>query len=76
LRVIDESFDHICADRLTPNLVWMAEHLAAHRELEITPDLLEKLSQISIISTVKRILRRIRQDKPWLKRRRSAPSKW
>lgn len=73
LRVIDESFDHICADRLTPNLVWMAEHLAAHGELEITSDLLEKLSRISI-STVKRILRRIRQDKPWLKRRRSGRS--
>lgn len=73
LRVIDESFDHICADRLTPNLVWMAEHLTAHGELEVTPELLEKLSQISI-STVKRILRRIRQDKPWLKRRRSGRS--
>ena len=24
LRVIDQSFDHICAERLTPNLVWMA----------------------------------------------------
>jgi hypothetical protein len=73
LRVIDESFDHICADRLAPNLVWMAEHLAAHGELEVTPDVLEKLSQISI-STVKRILRRIRQDKPWLKRNRSGRS--
>ena len=73
LRVIDESFDHICADRLTPNLVWMAEHLAAHGELDMTPELLEKLAWISI-STVKRILRRIRQDKPWLKRRRSGRS--
>ena len=73
LRVIDESFDHICADRLTPNLGWMAEHLAAHGELEVTPDVLEKLSQISI-STVKCILRRIRQDKPWLKRNRSGRS--
>ena len=53
LRIIDESFDHICADRLTPNLGWMAEHLAAHGELEVSPNVLEKLSQISI-STVKR----------------------
>jgi hypothetical protein len=33
LRVIYESSDHICADRLTPNLVWMARHLAAQGEL-------------------------------------------
>ena len=26
LRVIDPSFDHICAERLTPNLVWMARY--------------------------------------------------
>ena len=32
LRVIHESFDYICAERLTPNLVWMAEHLARHDE--------------------------------------------
>jgi hypothetical protein len=25
LRVIDESFDYICAERLTSNLVWMTE---------------------------------------------------
>lgn len=69
LRVIDESFDYICAERLTPNLVWMAEHLAQHGELETSRELLEKLGQISI-STVKRILRRIRQDLPRLPRKR------
>ena len=69
LRIIDESFDHICADRQTPNLVWMAEHLAAHRELEITPALVQKLEQISI-STVKRMLKRIHQDQPRLPRRK------
>jgi hypothetical protein len=30
LRVIAESLDYVCAERLTPNLVWMAEHLATH----------------------------------------------
>jgi hypothetical protein len=69
LRVIDESFDYICPERLTPNLVWMAEHLAQHGELETSRELLEKLGQISI-STVKRILRRIRQDQPRLPRKR------
>jgi hypothetical protein len=69
LRVIYESLDHICADRLTPNLVWIARHLATHGELETTPSLLEQLGQISI-STVKRRLQRITQDQPRLPRRR------
>ena len=30
LRVLNESFDYVCAERLQPNLVWMAEQLAAH----------------------------------------------
>jgi hypothetical protein len=70
LRVIDESFDHICVERLTPNLVWMAEHLARHGELEVSDYLLSKLEQISI-STVGRILQRIRQDQPRLPRRKA-----
>jgi hypothetical protein len=69
LRVIYESFDYICADRLTPNLVWMAKDLAAHGELETTPLLLEQLGEISI-SSVKRRLQRITQDQPRLPRRR------
>lgn len=68
LRVIAESLDYLCAERLTPNLVWMAEHLAAHGEMETTPQLLEALGQISI-STVGRRLARIRQDQPRLPRR-------
>ncbi len=70
LRVIRESFDYICAERLTPNLVWMAKHLASHEELEISAWLLEQLGQISV-STVGRILGRIQQDEPRLPR--SAP---
>jgi hypothetical protein len=69
LRVIHESFDYICPERLTPNLVWMAQHLACHGELETSEVLLQQLGQISI-STVKRILRRIRQDVPRLPRKR------
>jgi hypothetical protein len=76
LRVIYESFDCICAERLTPNLVWMAEHLAHHGELSATNLLLEKLERISV-STVGRILRRIRQDEPRLPRRkRPRQPKW
>jgi hypothetical protein len=68
LRVIAESLDYVCAERLTPNLVWMAEHLAAHGEMTITPQLREKLGQVSV-STVRRRLDRIRQDQPRLPRK-------
>ena len=67
LRVIYPSFDYICAERLTPNLVWMAHHLARHGELEVTEGLLEKLGQISV-STVGRCLGRMRQYEPRLPR--------
>jgi len=69
LRVIDESFDYICAERLTPNLIWMCQHLATHGEIEVTPWLLAQLEQISI-STVGRRLSRIRQDIPRLPRQK------
>ena len=68
LRVISESLDNICAERLAPNLAWVAEHLARHGEMEVSDSLLVLLEQISI-STVGRILRRIRQDERRLPRR-------
>jgi len=69
LRVIDDSFDHICAERLTPNLVWMAQDLARHNELRTTTELLDQLKHISI-STVQRRLNRIRQDQRRLPRKK------
>jgi hypothetical protein len=68
LRLIAESLDYVCAERLTPNLVWMAQHLAAHGEMDITPQLLQDLGQISI-STVRRRLHRVHQDQPRLPRK-------
>jgi hypothetical protein len=59
LRVIAESMDFICAERLTPNLTWLAKCLATHGELTASPELLEQLE---------RILARIRQDVPRLPR--------
>jgi len=56
LRVIYESYDYICAERLTPNLVSMAKQLAAHGELRTSPSLLQQLQRISI-STVRRKLK-------------------
>ena len=61
--VISASLDYPCAERLTPNLVWMAKHLAAHQELDLCAAVLEKLSRISI-STVERRLRTMRQNQP------------
>jgi hypothetical protein len=68
LRVISESLDYICADRLAPNLVWMATHLATHGEMNTCSPLLEQLERISV-STVKRRLKRFRQDSPRLPRK-------
>ena len=63
LRVIHESWDYICAERLTPDLVRMANQLVRHDELQTSDELLEKLDRISV-STVRRILARIHQDEP------------
>jgi hypothetical protein len=68
LRIIAQSVDYICAERLTPNLPWLAKHLAAHGELTLSLQLLDQLDHISV-STVERILIRIRQDEPRLPRR-------
>ena len=68
LRVIAESLDYICPERLTPKGVWMAEHLAARGELHLCPELLQQLDQISV-STVRRTLGRVRQDEPRLPRK-------
>jgi hypothetical protein len=65
LKVIAESYDHICAERLQPNLVAMAEHLAAHGELRLTAKVRQQLGQISV-STVRRIVARLQQDRPRL----------
>lgn len=61
IRVVAASLDYPCAERLTPNLKWMAEHLSKFGELEVSEGVLEQLGQISI-STVERRLRTIRRD--------------
>ncbi len=73
LRVIAESCDHICAERLQPNLVAMAKQLAAHGEPRVSPSLLERLERISI-PTVRRISRRVTHDEPHLPRRGPEPA--
>lgn len=68
LSLIAESWDYLCAERLTPNLGWMAQHLAAHGELDLSPELLAQLERISV-STVQRILSRLPKHKPRLARK-------
>jgi hypothetical protein len=68
LRVIAESLDYVCAERLQPGLVWMAKHLARHGELQLSKSLLSQIDRISV-STVRRRLKQIRQDQPRLPRK-------
>ena len=72
LRVISESLDYICAERLTPQLVPMAKHLAAHGELQTSDDLLAQLARISA-STVRRRLQKIARLQLWQLPRRAGP---
>ncbi len=58
VRVNAKSLDYPCAERLQPNLVWMAQHLERHGELATTPRLMEKLGKISI-STLQRTMGRV-----------------
>jgi hypothetical protein len=63
-----ESLDYICAERLTPSLVSVAQHLARFGILILTPSLEAQLSTISC-STVERILRKNRSRKERLPRK-------
>ena len=68
LRIIYESYGRICAERLQPNLLQLAEQLAHHRELKLTDKLKKQLATVSL-STVRNRLRQPRQDEPWKPRR-------
>jgi hypothetical protein len=61
IRVIAESLDNVCAERLKPTLAETAQHLAKFGEMQVNPDLIGRLERIGV-ATVGRILRRVRQD--------------
>jgi hypothetical protein len=63
-----ESLDCICAERLTPQLLATAQHLATFGELTLTTDLELLLTQISE-STVTRMLRGLPRALPRLPRK-------
>jgi hypothetical protein len=69
VRVIARSLDYPCAERLQPNLVWMAEHLQKHGSLLCTAETQQKLAAISV-STLKRLLRRVGRSEPKLAERK------
>ena len=68
IKIISETLDFICAERLTPSLLATARQLAKHGELSLTPLLEAKLDRISV-STVGRLLSRLARDRPRLPRR-------
>jgi hypothetical protein len=57
IRLIWESLDYICAERLTPALGPTAQLLAQHGELLLTDELLVQLATISIASVQRRLTR-------------------
>ena len=72
VRVVWESLDYVCAERLTPALVSTAQQLARWEELTLTHAVEAQLAAISR-ATVQRLLRRFQQDTPKLPRRRPQP---
>jgi hypothetical protein len=62
-----ESLDYICAERLTPSLLWMARHLASFGVLSLTAEVESQLATISC-ATVQRMVRKNRAHKARLPR--------
>jgi len=67
--VVAEALDWICAERLQPALRQTAEHLARFGALHLEPAVAAELDTLSV-STVGRMLKRLRQDQPRLPQRR------
>lgn len=72
VRVVWESLDYVCAERLTPALLPMAKQLAHWGELTLASEVEAKLEGISR-ATVQRLLARFKQDTPRLPRRKTQP---
>lgn len=72
VRVVWESLDYVCAERLTPGLLDTAQQLSRCGELALTPELEVALGAISR-ATVQRLLKGFRQDTPKLPRRKPQP---
>ncbi len=67
VRLVWESLDYVCAERLTPALLPTARHLATFGEVTLTPAVEEQLGRISR-ATVQRLLGRLPRATPRLPR--------
>jgi hypothetical protein len=75
VRVVWESLDYLCAERLTPALLTTAQQLAQWEELVLTWEVEAALRTISR-ATVQRLIGRFQQDTPKLPRRKpQAPNR-
>jgi hypothetical protein len=72
IRVVWESLDYVCAERLTPGLLPIARQLAHCGEVVLSAEIEAALCAISR-STVQRLLRRFQQDTPKLPHRKPQP---
>ncbi len=68
MRAVRESLDYVCAERLTPQLLTTARHLATFGELALPPAVEAHLAQISR-ATVARLLRPLPRPTPRLPRK-------
>jgi hypothetical protein len=68
VQIVWESLDCLCAERLTPQLLATAQHLASFGELTLTPDLETLLAQVSE-ATVTRLLAGVPRTLPRLPRK-------
>jgi len=68
IRTVDRALDHPCRERLQPMLGYMVDHLQPLGRLTCTPETRLQIATISV-STVGRILTRIRQDEHRLRQR-------
>lgn len=69
IRLIGQTLDWVCAERLTPALAPTALQLVRFGEMQLPDELLHDLQTISI-SQVARIAQRVQQDEPRLPQRR------
>src|SRR4030042_353135 len=72
VRVVWESLEYVCAERLTPVLLETARQLAQWEELALAAEVEIALGTISR-ATVQRFLQRFQQDTPKLPRRKPQP---
>jgi len=72
VRVVWESLDYVCAERLTPALLPTAQQLARWEELVLTDEVAARLATMSR-ATVQRLLQRLQRDRPKLPRRKPQP---